>query len=558
MIPAPMRRDLADLLLLLTAWSVMAWAVGLGGEFALNDDWSYAAAVQHLLEHGTFRPTQWTSMPLVTHAAWGALFCLPGGFSHVALRVSTLAAAGLGIVATYGLLGEVGASRTARLLGAFVVACNPLWVALSLTFMTDVPFTSFATLALWLYLRSLRTRSRGLAVAGTVVMLWATLNRQLGLFVAVAWLAGVLRRDPRSGRTLLRALLPLAVGIGALLAMQAWLVAHDAMPSEYTVKQRALLQALTKPGALAHDVAYGAFVAVNYLGLFLLPVLALARGDTSRAARILGIAVSLSLGGMLLATGKRMPLGFNVLSPSGIGPDLLRDVYVLWLPNRAPLPDAVWGLVTAMAVWGAGTVVARAFDALRGAFRDPSAAAPARAALLVGAGSYLTPILAQSFLDRYLLAVVPLLAALLTMPPSPNVSAAPHHATPWLRLPAVATLGTLLLLAVAGTHDWLDRARARTAALDWLQHEQGVPANRIDGGFEFHGATTYDSHYRPTPEHSWWWVAEDEYVVAMGPLPSYDVVREFAVDRWLPPRGDRVVVLHRSAPRRSVPVAAPR
>lgn len=539
-----MRNGSYDLLLLLGLWVLGATCIGLGGEFALNDDWSYATAVQRLLDEGNYRPTDWTSAPTLTHTLWGALFCLPTGFSFTALRLSTCVLGGLVVVATHGLLGELGAPRAARLLGTLVVACNPLHVALSCTFMTDVPFLAFATLALWLYLRSLRTRSRALAVAGTAVMLAATLNRQLGLFVAVAWLVGRLRRDGLTTRTVLVAATPLALGALALTTMQLWLTANGTLPAEYTVKQRALLQVLAHPGELLHHLVHGGFVTLTYLGLFLLPLLAWRRAAASCLARATGAAVTLAFAAAVLFTGKLMPFGFNVLSPAGIGPDLLRDVYVLGLDHRSPLPRAFWWLVTALAVWGAGRLVTFTIDALRG-LRGNAANVVPRAALLAGAAAYLAPILAQSFLDRYLLAIVPLLAGALLLPPPPALPPPPPRLAEAL---AALTLVVMAMLAVPGTHDWLARARARDAALHWLQHDQGIAATRIDGGFEFHGLTTYSPAMQVPPSRSWWWVVDDEYVVTMGPLPGYDVRREFAVDRWLPPRGERVVVLQRSEP----------
>ena len=60
------------------------------GNFPLNDDWSFARAVQNLVEKKDWRPTGFTAMPFITQSLWGAIFCLPAGFSFNALRFSTL------------------------------------------------------------------------------------------------------------------------------------------------------------------------------------------------------------------------------------------------------------------------------------------------------------------------------------------------------------------------------------------------------------------------------------------------------------------------------------
>ncbi|HLA86644.1 MAG TPA: hypothetical protein VJL10_01350, partial [Anaerolineales bacterium] len=60
-------------------WLLLVLFVNPVGKFPLNDDWSYARAVQSLVEHGHLELTGFTSMPLIAQALWGALFCLPFG-----------------------------------------------------------------------------------------------------------------------------------------------------------------------------------------------------------------------------------------------------------------------------------------------------------------------------------------------------------------------------------------------------------------------------------------------------------------------------------------------
>ena len=67
-------------------WLFMVLLANPVGEFPLNDDWSYSRAVQNLIEHGRLELTGFTSMPLIAQVFWGALFCLPFGFSFTALR----------------------------------------------------------------------------------------------------------------------------------------------------------------------------------------------------------------------------------------------------------------------------------------------------------------------------------------------------------------------------------------------------------------------------------------------------------------------------------------
>jgi len=71
-------------------WGVAEILVKPIGNFPLNDDWAWGMTVKRLVEGGGYHPTGWAGMTLITQVLWGALFCIPKGFSFNALRVSTL------------------------------------------------------------------------------------------------------------------------------------------------------------------------------------------------------------------------------------------------------------------------------------------------------------------------------------------------------------------------------------------------------------------------------------------------------------------------------------
>src|SRR5689334_10766744 len=72
------------------------------------DDWTYAWSVENLLNTGTLKVLDWSSSMAVAQALWGALFCLPAGFSFSALRLSTWVLSVFGIIGFYQLLMELG------------------------------------------------------------------------------------------------------------------------------------------------------------------------------------------------------------------------------------------------------------------------------------------------------------------------------------------------------------------------------------------------------------------------------------------------------------------
>ena len=103
------------------------------------DDWTYAWSVEHLLKTGDLRILDISASINVSQIVWGAIFCLPFGFSFTALRVSTWVLSTGCLVGLYLLLRELGVSRRDALIGTAALATYPVYFVLSFTFMTDVP-----------------------------------------------------------------------------------------------------------------------------------------------------------------------------------------------------------------------------------------------------------------------------------------------------------------------------------------------------------------------------------------------------------------------------------
>jgi hypothetical protein len=140
--------------------------------------------------------------------------------------------------------------------------------------------------------------------------------------------------------------------------------------------------------------------------------------------------------------------------------------------------------------------------------------------------------------DRYLLplgVVTPLLLA---------SSAGRGARRPALLAAAGALLLALAAFSVAATHDYFAWNRARWDALRELK-SQGIAPASIDGGFEFNGPHLYSEDFQKVPGKSWWWVRDDEYIVAFSRIPGYRVVNSHRWDRWLFRRPGLIYTLRR-------------
>lgn len=531
--PAWRRRDGLACAALTLAWLAPVLFIGVGGDFPLNDDWAYAHSARSLWETGQLDRVGWTWAPIVTHSLLGAAFVGALGPSFEALRLCSLLLGWLGVLATYALCRELAVPRSLAGLGAASVGFNPLHLNLAYTFMTDVPFTALTAGSLYLLVRGLRRGRPACAVAGLGLALAAALSRQVGLALPAAFAAALLLA--RSGR------LPRAAvaGGGLALAAAGYALASSGLFSagdaggDYPIS-RFLWDMLTRPD-FASSSLENAAVAGLYLGLFAAPVsAALLPRAGWRVALGAAIATPLALQ-LAWQRGRPMPLGGNVLYDLGLGPATLAGAFDA--VGRAPA--WCWWGVTALALASAftalgliGLALARHSAELR--------RRPELLMLLALPPIHLLPqIASQNFFDRYLIALLPGLVALLLALPGRRGRgrSRPAVALGWGLCLAFAVFGTL------GTRDYLEHHRARWRLIDGLL-ERGVAPARINGGFEFEGLNAPDPDVlgRFLSRRG---IYEDEFVVSHEPaIRGYRVLATASFRRLLPP-GTETLTLHR-------------
>jgi len=147
------------------------------------DDWRYGRSVEHFLKTGELQVLGWTIHYLFAQILWGALFCLPLGFSFSALRASTVMLAWLGALAFYASLRELECSRRDSLIGTLLLLVNPVFFILTFSFMTDIPFLSLSSGALLFYLRGIKKKGEMNFWIGGLLEIAAFFTRQLGFAI---------------------------------------------------------------------------------------------------------------------------------------------------------------------------------------------------------------------------------------------------------------------------------------------------------------------------------------------------------------------------------------
>jgi 4-amino-4-deoxy-L-arabinose transferase-like glycosyltransferase len=535
----------------------MIIAVNPMGNFPLNDDWAYGKSVLRLLETGRFDVPAWSAMNHITQIYWGALFCLPLGFSFTALRFSTLTMGLIGVLATYGLLREADADPEISFLGSLLLLVNPIYLGLSNTFMSDVPFLALAVLSTWLFIRGLRRGSPLALVGGLFFACAALLLRQSGLAIFIGFGTALIWHKGFRPINIFKALIPLVMGAGLQILFQIWLKSTGRISPFFGNPPNVILKIFQADWrAVIVEYAKLALETAIYSGMFLFPFVAIIGLRTitalpSRRRRwpllwILGFST------ITMAAFIRwniwMPFTNNVMSEIGLGPLLLRDA--TFGPTNFPTPLVVkllWMAMTIISVFGAACFFYFIFLAVRRVFikrlkiesRLKSLTTLSFMVMVV----YFVAMVTRGFFDRYLLPIWPFFLLLMSVTGAKKGEAKADSRT-------IAALCLILLLlfggfALGATHDYLLWNRVRWSALSELMKDSHVTAKQIDGGMEFNGWYLFDLSHQAPPGKSWWWVERDDYVLAFAPMTGYDVLKRHRLKRWLPFGPENILVLRR-------------
>lgn len=553
------RDDLAAYGCLVALWLLMVVVANPWGEFPSNDDWVYALAVKSLLTEGVFRFPSPASANVGPQVFWGALFCLPFGFSFDALRLSTQCLGLAGVLLTYLAIRESSGDRRLALVGAVALAVNPLYFGLANNFMTDVPFLVVSLGAVILLARAIRCSSTPALVAGICLAVGATLIRQAGLALFAGFAMMYLMTRGVRLATLARALLMLLLGFAVHRGYQTWLLSSGRASRLGMDSHLRLLLAWPKA---PWGIRFALADVVSYLGLFVLPFavwvgwrpMALREGASGRRLRALLIGGTVLFALLLSVKGRWLPSADNVLLSTGLGPLTLRDTALqhLNVPSAPWVLEVAWKALTVLAPFAAMVAAVGLCRNIATLLREDEATRARHAQTLLTASTavaygMLIVLASLHFVifDRYFLFLVPfVMVAMSARPTGPSAELPRGRA--WAAMTVVLLFGAF---SVAAEHDYAAWARTRWSALERLTTRDRVSPDVIDGGYEFNGWYLHDLAYRPTRERSWWWVRDDAYLVASGPVPGYTQVARYPYRRWMASEEAAIVVLRRTATR---------
>lgn len=528
---ASLSKDSTVVLSLTAIWVLIELFIRPAGDFPLSDDWSYTRSLQQWYETGHYHLIGWTSMPLAAHLAWGMLFCKVFGFSFTVLRYSTLVLGLAGSIGAYFLAREFSDNKRACAFTALLLMLNPIYLNLSNTFMTDVPFTSCLILSLLFFVKGLRQNRLAYIAQGMLFVILATFVRQLGLLVAGAFSLALLVKEGISKRSLLIAGVATGLPLVLYLFYNHWLRVSGNYPIKYDEGFHRIRNTLFgQDHSTFKTLLRQALNIFVYSGIFIFPFIF--RADWAAIWRqrksgpfLVCVAVMAGAGIYCLAHHINGPLMGNILNPYGLGAPELRDVGILRLNHIPPLPPLFWELICVAGIIGGGVLLWSVMNAIR---IVPESERPALLFLVIFAAIYCGIMLVGGTYDRYFIPLIPVLSVFLLT----GHSGGDHTSPAMGRYTALLFLLAGAWFSVAGTFNYLGWNRGRWNALRYLTYEAGVSPAQIDGGFEFNGYYGYnDSDVSQLKEKadparkSWWWVKDDAYLISFGPVKGYTVLK---------------------------------
>jgi len=520
-------------------WIILVLLVNVRGNFPLNDDWSYSYSVKTLVEEGKLELTGWVSMPVISQIYWGSLFCSISGFSFELLRLSTLLLSIVGIFFCYLIFSEVTNSLFLKFLSTSLIAINPIYFLLSATFMTDIPFFTFSTISIYFFIKYFKHQRPLYLFLSIAIIFIASFIRQIGIVVLVAF---ALTNFFQKNNSLFKKIYPL---IFIILLMTAFYVFQFLVKSSIddpmisNTRMGHFFNSFSKQNIFGLiPLIKNIFFAFIYIGLFLLPFLIyhsyvmVKSYNFSHKTIIIIFYFSLTIVSLflLITFNKLLPLRSNILWAYGLGPATLKDVDILGLNHLNQIPQLVWILLTAIGIAGLILIGFTFYYSIKIAIVAQFFSSN-KQVTFVFISTILTLIFIglADFYDRYIIQVLPgiLFLLLSTYQNKPTIR---NNFLQWV---SVSLIVMIALFTIYETHNYFSWNRCRWKTIDYLTKELKISSDKIDGGFEFNAWNFYDPNYKITSDKSWWWVQDDEYLIAFGKLPDYSVYKEFNYDSFL-------------------------
>jgi Dolichyl-phosphate-mannose-protein mannosyltransferase len=466
-------------------------------EMGVCDDWSYIRTAELLAQTGHIQYNGWATAMIGWQLYPAAVFLKLFGFSFTAARMSTFLVAVLTTFLIQRTFVRAGINERNATIGTLAIVLTPLYMALSVTFMTDVQGLFAVVICLYGCLRALEASSS--TKASWWICFAALANAVFGSSRQIAWLGGLVMVPctlwllRRNRRIVMAGCLATLAGWAFIALSMHWFEQQAyAIPEHLYVKVESLPQLRNMVRELIGVVLEVPFLILPIVAAYLI-VLRKNTRQYWRSLAVCGLGYALVAGIFIIKTGPDSvmePLLGDWVTPVaryGLralrtpGPIVLGHgtriflttvstlatfcaIAFLWGTRKRLVSDEVDGLQPEVLGRAARSVSWDQIVFLVGPF------AAANFALLIPRSSV-------QLLDRYLLAFMFICGLVL-------VRAFQDFIQPSLPAVTKVLVGLIAIYSVGATHDMFAYYRARVNAANEIV-AAGVQPNMFDGGFEY-------------------------------------------------------------------------
>ena len=517
------------------------------GEFPLNDDWSYTHNVKALALDNQIIFDDWGAMTLIAHTIWGAFFCKIFGFSFTALRVSTLVVGWIGLIATFFFFQEGGLEKKQAFWATLLIALNPLYLVLSFSYMTDVPFMCFVVFSALFFLKFIHNKPNYHLVLATLFSIIATLIRQPGILLPLSFFFIYILKNKTSLNIVIQSVTPLISTTTILILFTNWRKSNYGLSNSFGTTDHLIENIFN--GKITQNLSEQAHGIFIYWGIFLLPFLLILfpyfwkKEDWKN--RLIVFVITMLCAFPFLEKWD-YPLHGNIIFNLGMGPHILAEYPESYPPYFS---DSIWSILKLIGfIGGVNILLWLWFRFSQTLFflikKEQEKVNWSTAFSLTIAGIYFFFLMTNDyFFDRYYLMPLPFLV-LIIFPKNYNIT---FTFSKWMTIPAVFAFSVIAFFSISATKDNLSWNRTRWKATNFALNELNISIQNFNGGFEFNG---WNRRGVPLPRNwgnqNWWQKSEEQFTLSSQPLCGYETIKTFPNSKIIPPQKDSIFILKKS------------
>jgi len=502
-------------LIFLGIWLLLILIINPLGDFSLNDSWRYAHAVKSLIEKGRYELGVSFAPNIFFQVIWGYVFCYFFGFSYTVLRFSTLVITFFGILFFYELIKKISNSIQISFILTLLLILNPLFLSLSFSFMTDTPFLSISVMAFYFFYNfSLNEKPKELIIA-IVLSTFAFLIRQPGILYAFLFAISYFIFKKANRKSVIILFIVSIYTIILYIGVEQLKVILNVKESYLSVSSDYIKGIFETPLQLITQIITNQIKPLIYIGLFSLPILIFIKFPrfNHKLWHLVIFSINLLVLFGLLYSDKIFPFAGNVIRNVYIGPSLFKNYEALEMNYYISFSKEILILINFIGQISGTYLFIIVMKYIINKFTVFNLF------LLGVSSSYLLSMSSGGFFDRY--SLLPFALTLIFLSNSFNEILSTKY-----KIIHFLILLPILWFSIAGTRDYLNLHRTKKLAFEYLL-TKNVSVAEMDAGQEIQGRYNSGKDVVHDNTKSWWWVTDDEYVITIGEIENYTVIKKF-------------------------------